>query len=137
MLAFPRRVSLSYGGGEVLDLHNNYRKGKEMSRTTVEEMKKEIRTALSNGEDMDDIKDRSGEWVDGYLPVYANQIIREWQEMPSEYNERGYNELGMGGEITIIGLMGLDLYIYYTDLFNEAVEELEEELAEQEEEVNA
>lgn len=108
-----------------------------MSRTTVEEMKKEIRTALSNGEDMDDIKDRSGEWVEGYLPIYANQIIREWQEMPSEYNERGYNELGMGGEITIIGLMGLDLYIYYTDLFNEAVGELEEELAEQEGEVIA
>ena len=103
-----------------------------MSRTTVEQMKQEIRTALSNGEDIEQIKDNSGEWVDGYLPVYANQIIREWQEMPSEYNERGYNELGMGGEITIIGLMGLDLYLYYTDLFNEAVEELEEELAEEE-----
>jgi hypothetical protein len=28
--------------------------------------------------------------------------------------------------------MSLDLYLYYTDLFNEAVEELEEELAEEE-----
>jgi len=72
-----------------------------MSRTTVEQMKQEIRTALSNGEEIDDIKDNSGEWVDGYLPVYSNQIIREWQELPS-------------------------------DLFNEAIEELEEELAEEE-----
>jgi hypothetical protein len=102
-----------------------------MSRTTVEQMKQEIRTALSNGEDIEDIKDRSGEWVDGYLPVYYNRIIEEWKEMPSEYNDRGALELGTG-EGGIYNLMSLDLYLYYTDLFNEAVEELEEELAEEE-----
>ena len=90
-------------------------------------MKDEIRTSLSNGEDIDDIKDRSGEWVDGYLPVYYNRIVEEWQEMPSEYNNRGHAELGLGQEVDIYNLMSLDLYLYYTDLFNEAVGELEEE----------
>jgi hypothetical protein len=57
--------------------------------------------------------------------------------MPSEYNNRGSAELGLGQEIDIYNLMSLDLYLYYTDLFNEAVEELEEELSEQGEEVGA
>ena len=102
-----------------------------MSRTRVEQMKQEIRTALSSGEEIDNIKDNSGEWIDGYLPVYYNRIVEEWQEMPSEYNDRGALELGTG-EGGIYNLMSLDLYLYYTDLFNEAVEELEEELAEEE-----
>jgi flavodoxin len=108
-----------------------------MSRTVIEQMKQELRTELEKGyADLDDIKDRSGEWVDGYLPVYYNKIVEEWQEMPSEYNDRGAQELGTG-EGGIYNLMSLDLYLYYTDLFNEAVEELEEELEEQNEAVNA
>ena len=103
-----------------------------MSRTTIEQMKQELRTELSNGGDIEEIKDRSGEWIDGYLPVYYNRILEEWKEMPSEYNNRGSAELGVGHEIDIYNLMSLDLYLYYNDLFNEAVEELEEELSEQE-----
>jgi hypothetical protein len=108
-----------------------------MSRTTIEQMKKELRTEIEKDySTLEDIKDRSGEWIDGYLPVYYNKIVEEWQEMPSEYNDRGAQELG-AGEGGIYNLMSLDLYLYYTDLFNEAIEELEEELAEQEEEVSA
>ena len=102
--------------------------------TTVEEMKKELLTALSNGEELDDIKDRSGEWVDGYLPVYNNRIIEEWQSMPSEYDNRGSAELGhLEQEINIVNLMQLDLYLFYSDLFNEAITEIEEELEKAEE----
>jgi hypothetical protein len=54
--------------------------------------------------------------------------VQEWQEMPSEYNDRGVIELGQTGSETIYNLMSLDLYIYYTDIFNEAIAELEEEL---------
>lgn len=97
---------------------------------TVQQMAQEIRTELESGATLDDIKDRSGEFVDGYLPVYNNEIIKEWQEMPSEYDNRGWAELGGGDEVNIINLMTLDLYLYYTDLFNEAVEEVEESLEE-------
>jgi hypothetical protein len=100
--------------------------------TTIEEIKQELRQELEKGyASLDEIEDNRGEWVDGYLPVYYNRIIEEWQNMPSEYNNRGAQELGQGGEIDIYNLMSLDLYLYYTDLFNEAVEELKGELEEE------
>jgi hypothetical protein len=96
----------------------------------VEQMAEEIRLELSSGQDLDTIKDRSGEIIDGYLPIYNNEIIKEWQEMPSDYDNRGSAELGhLGQEINIVNLMRLDLYLYYTDLFNQAMESVESELA--------
>ncbi len=95
---------------------------------TVKRMVEEIRTELANGEELEDIKDRSHEFIDSYLPVYYNGIIEEWKAMPSEYNDRGSAELGHGEEINIYNLMSLDLYLYYSDLFAEAVEEVEESL---------
>ena len=95
---------------------------------TVERMVEEIRTELANGEELEDIKDRSGEFIDSWLPVYNNRIVEEWQSMPSEYDNRGSAELGTGQEISIINLMTLDLYLYYSDLFFEAVQEVEEAL---------
>ena len=49
--------------------------------------------------------------------------------MPNEYDNRGAAEFGTDGSIGIIGLMSLDLYLYYGDLFNKAMDELEEEMA--------
>lgn len=95
---------------------------------TVAQMVEEIQTELKNGSTLDDIKDRSGEFVDSYLPVYNNKIVEEWQAMPSEYDNRGHAELGGGQKIDIINLMTLDLYLYYTDLFAEAIEEVESNL---------
>lgn len=99
-------------------------------QTVVEQMAEEIRTALSNGDELDDIRDRSGEYIDSYLPIYNNQIVAEWQVMPSEYDNRGAAEIGHGGEIDIINLMSLDLYLYYYDLFQEAVSTIENKLQE-------
>ena len=99
-----------------------------MSYKTVERMVEEIRAELSQGEDLDTIKDRSGEFIDSWLPVYNNRIIEEWTLMPNDYTDRGSAELGTGQEISIINLMSLDLYLYYSDLFYEAVKEVEEAL---------
>ena len=98
--------------------------------TTLTDIVNELRTAIANGEELEDIRDNSHEWVDGYLPVYYNRIVEEWQEMPSEYNDRGHTELGMGQEINIYNLMSLDLYMYYSDLVSEALDELENEIQE-------
>ena len=95
---------------------------------TVEQMVAEIRAEIANGEELEAITDRSGEFIDSYLPIYNNQIIEEWQSMPNEYDNRGSLELGLGQEINIINLMSLDLYLYYSDLFAEAVKEVEEAL---------
>ena len=94
----------------------------------VERMAEEIRQEIANGEELEEIKDRSNEFIDSYLPVYYNGIIEEWKAMPSEYNDRGSAELGYGEEINIYNLMSLDLYLYYSDLFAEAINEVEESL---------
>lgn len=100
-----------------------------MSYQTKQAMKEEFKTEIGKGYiTLDEIRENSGEWVDGYLPVYHNQIIAEWQTMPSEYDNRGHAELGYSGDVDIVHLMSLDLYLYYTDIFNEAVAELEEEM---------
>ena len=101
-----------------------------MNNTIKQQMKDEFKTEISKDYiTLDEIRDNSGEWVDGYLPIYYNQIVEEWQKMPSEYNDRGAAELGhLEQEATIYNLMSLDLYLYYTDIFNEALAELEEEL---------
>jgi hypothetical protein len=90
-------------------------------------MKEEITDGLSYST-IEEIEDRSGEIIDSYLPVYNNRIIEEWQNMPSDYDNRGAAELGTGEDINIVNLMTLDLYLYYSDLFNDAIKELKEEL---------
>jgi hypothetical protein len=101
-----------------------------MSEQIKQQMKDEFKTEIEKGYiTLEEIRDNSGEWVDGYLPIYYNKIVEEWQEMPSEYNDRGHQELGhLEQETTIYNLMSLDLYLYYTDIFNDAIAELEEEL---------
>ena len=104
-----------------------------MNEKIKQQMKDEFKTEIEKGYiTLEEIQGNSGEWIDGYLPVYYNRIVQEWQEMPSEYNDRGALELG-AGDGGIYNLMSSDLYLYYNDLFNEAVEELEQEIAEQEE----
>ena len=100
-----------------------------MNEKIKQQMKDEFKTEIEKGYiTLEEIQDNSGEWIDGYLPVYYNELVEVWQAMPSEYNDRGVIELGQTGSETIYNLMSLDLYIYYTDIFNEAIAELEEEL---------
>jgi hypothetical protein len=98
--------------------------------STLDDMIKEIKQELTNGVELDELRDNSGEWIDGYLPVYNNRIIEEWQNMPSDYDDRGAAELGLSQEISIINLMSLDLYLYYGDLFSQALDAVESELDE-------
>jgi len=101
-----------------------------MDTVIKQQMKDEFKTEIDKGYiTLEEIQENSGEWVDGYVPVYYNQIVEEWQKMPSEYNDRGQAELGhLEQETTIYNLMSLDLYLYYTDIFNSAISELEDEL---------
>lgn len=102
---------------------------------TQEQMKEEVLNEINNnGADLDHIRDHSGEWVDNYVPVYNWNIIKEWTDMDSDYNDRGAAELGIGEDDGIIRRMTLDLYLYYSDQFAEVLDEVEEELKEKEEE---
>jgi hypothetical protein len=98
--------------------------------STLNDMIEEVKREIANGAELEELRDNSGEWIDSYLPIYNNRIVEEWQSMPSDYDNRGYAELGGGGEVNIINLMTLDLYLYYSDLWNDALNDVESELEE-------
>lgn len=71
-------------------------------------------------------EDNLYEYVDGYVPIYTNEIIAEWTEMPNDYDDT-WQELGLSENATITRRMAGDLYNYYTDLVQTAYAELIEE----------
>ena len=97
--------------------------------TTYDEIMQEIKQELSNGQELAEIQERAYELVDNYVPVYNNRIVEEWQAMPSDYDNRGAQELGHNcQELNIISLMMSDLYIYYTELVGLVIDDLAQEL---------
>ena len=97
--------------------------------TTYDEIMQEIKQEIEQGQDLDSIQDRSYELVDNYVPVYNNRVLEEWKNMPSDYDNRGAQELGHNcEEIDIIRLMSADLYIYYTELVGLVIDDLAQEL---------
>ena len=100
-----------------------------MLNTTQEQMKEEITQEIGRGVRLDYIRDTAGEWIDSYLPIYNNEIIEEWKNMPGDYDNRGAAELGAQQGHGIVDLMSLDLYLYYSDLFQAVLDEIEEDHA--------
>ena len=97
--------------------------------TTYDDVMQEIKQEIEQGQDLDSIRDRSYELVDNYVPIYNNHVLEEWRAMPSDYDNRGSAELGHNcEEIDIIKLMQGDLYLYYTDLVAEVIDDLAQEL---------
>jgi hypothetical protein len=68
-------------------------------------------------------EDNLYEYVDGFVPVYTNEIIAEWTIMPNEYDNT-WQELGLSDKATITDRMSADLYNYYRDQVQAAYEEL-------------
>lgn len=101
--------------------------------TTYDDIMKEFKQELAQEIELDDIKERSYEYVDNYVPVYNNRVIEEWQNMPGDYDNRGAAELGHNcDDINIVSLMQADLYLYYQELVAKVIEELEQELEDSE-----
>jgi hypothetical protein len=97
--------------------------------TTYDEIMKEIKQEIEQGETLEEVKDRSHELVDSYVPVYNNRVLEEWSAMPNDYDNRGSAEMGHNcQELNIINLMQGDLYLYYQDLVNLVINDLEQEL---------
>ena len=73
-------------------------------------------------------EDLVSELVESALPVYYGDIIRDWQEMPSDYSDSWREEFYEGETIT--ALMTYDLWRYYSDqyhsLYNTIKQEKEE-----------
>jgi hypothetical protein len=60
--------------------------------------------------------DLINELIDGYLPIYYNEIVKEWQAMPAEWDNQGAEMFGIPDPVDIYKLMTLDLYGYYSEL---------------------
>jgi hypothetical protein len=58
------------------------------------------------------------ELAESACPIYYSDILKDWQEMPSEFND-SWKENGIEttAETTIFGLMGWDLYFYYENQY--------------------
>lgn len=93
--------------------------------TTYEEILEELQAALLV-EDLESIEDRQGEFIENWVPIYNGDVLKEWAEMPSDYDDTGWTEFGVPESATIIARMSADLYLYYSDLFHKAFEELGE-----------
>jgi hypothetical protein len=70
-------------------------------------------------------------WAGEAVPVYYGEIIADWWEMPNEFTD-SWEEFGLPQEVTITGLMSMDVFNYYQSRFNAIYNEIKEELEESE-----
>lgn len=63
------------------------------------------------------------EFADSAVPVYNNEIIQEWQEMPSEFDDSA-QDFDIDPDATIMTRMSLDLFNFYRHQYQKAYNEL-------------
>jgi hypothetical protein len=95
-------------------------------RFNYTEIKEEILSHIDEIDSNAYPEDALDQYADSFVPVYNGEIVRDWQEMPSEFDD-SWKELGAAPEDGIIGLMMIDLYFYYRDQVNRAYQEITEE----------
>lgn len=93
---------------------------------TREEIKDELGRNWEQLSQMPDPSDLIAELADGFVPVYSAQIIKDWAEMPHEFDDQwkdyGYDtQRNEGG---IVKLMQVDLYFYYLQMTEEIYREM-------------
>lgn len=82
-------------------------------------------------------EDLLSELADSATPVYYNQIIQDWTEMPNEFTD-SWQELYVSEDAGILARMQMDLYNYYQDRYSRIYQEILQDIEQTEsEEVNA
>ena len=67
------------------------------------------------------------ELAESACPVYYSDIMKDWAEMPSEFNDSWQeNGIPVSQQTTIFGLMGWDLFFYYESEYMRIYEEIRE-----------
>jgi hypothetical protein len=92
---------------------------------------------LDNWEYLEELNDNG---VDDYLteladsrtPIYTKDIIEEWRELPSDYDD-AWQEWATSPKDTIVSLMKLSLYRYYQDKYSQLYNEINTEKQEESE----
>lgn len=103
-----------------------------MALTTDAEIRQQLKTIYADWKNQGafDFNDLLTEYIDGLIPIYTNDIIAEWVEMPNEFDDLGAAEFGSPDPVSITKLMEYDLYNYYhqtaSRIWAELVDEMEE-----------
>lgn len=98
-------------------------------RMNYSDIKQDIYDHLDQLKESSYPEDLLTELADSAVPVYYNDIIRDWQEMPSEFNDM-WQEYGTTENSTIFSLMSADLFHYYrtqySEIYSEVIQDEEE-----------
>lgn len=99
-------------------------------RFIYDEIKKELADNWEQFADKNeqDAYDLLIEYADGFVPVYNHEIISDWAEMPSEFDDSWKDQIG--DDILdrgIVSLMSIDLMTYYLEEATRAWKALLEE----------
>ena len=102
-------------------------------RMNYTEIKQEILDNWAELEESAYPDDLLREMADSACPVYYSDIIKDWQEMPSEFNDQWQEFTEVSQDSTIFSLMTADLFNYYdtkyTEVYNDIKTTKEEENA--------
>ena len=94
-------------------------------------IKREILDNWTELEESEDPEDLLREMADSACPIYYSEIMKDWAEMPSEYNDTWQEFTELGRDTPILSLMSADLFHYYdtqyTEIYNEVKTEKESE----------
>jgi hypothetical protein len=99
--------------------------GQPSELPTVAEAKRRILVDVPNILENKYPEDELTELVDSDLPVYYSEIIYQWAKLPSEFENPIIGNVDEN--TTIYNLMSFDLYDFYKDVYNKALEEIKEE----------
>ncbi len=96
---------------------------------TLADAKTELKADWHRFADNQYPQDTLTEYADSACPIYTADTIREWSEMPPEFDDawQDYTDNSDNSK-GIADLMRLDLYNYYSHLYNLAYAELADEM---------
>lgn len=92
-------------------------------RFTESDIKADLLDSWDSLEESQYPEDLLSEFADSAVPIYNNEIIEDWQEMPSDYDD-SWKEYTDSNENGIINLMRIDLFAYYLDTYNRIYREI-------------
>jgi hypothetical protein len=91
--------------------------------TTNKDIREEIQDNWEYLEEAQYPEDYLDELADSHTPIYYSDIIEQWRDMPSSFNDT-WQEFGVNSKTTITDLMAIDLNNYYRTKFNEIYEQI-------------
>jgi hypothetical protein len=65
-------------------------------------------------------------FTDSQLPIYYNEIIEEWTDLPATHRDT-WQDTNIDHKTTIYNLMSIDLFNYYHDKTFEILDEIRQE----------